>query len=106
MVGQGTLETLCEEEIDEFNHVLTTHNYTATKSSFVRAFSKAIIRGMKVFTRPNQRLKKRNSHTVLYQSVSGSSKYGLIEKFFTVDGHHMAVTQCTISLSKMYYLIT
>lgn len=93
MIGSGVLEVLCEEIKDEINDLFTHHKFAKTDSSYIRVFSKATVRGTTFFSKNNKRVKKRNSYTVSYVTASNPVNYGLIENFFTVDCHHMAVLQ-------------
>ena len=90
MIGSGVLQNIFDEELDEIDHLLTSHGCTTTKAQYKRVFTKAIVRGITFSSKDNSRMKKRNAYTISHSS-SESTNYGLIQNFFQVDDHHIAV---------------
>lgn len=93
MIGKGVFEALTDKDKDEINCLLTHHHFPPTEAKFACVFAKATINGITYFGENNRRVKKRNSYTISYSSSPNTKRYGLIAKFFTVEGHHLAVLQ-------------
>ena len=89
-VGPGVLSTLTDAETYSVNQLLTSHRLGPIASNTpTRVYTKAIIKGMDIYSRENKRVKRRNSYTVSFSSESGVC-YGIVEKFSSVCGHNVA----------------
>ena len=47
------------------------------------------------FSVNNKRVKKRNGYTIMFRESSTNQCYALVEKFISVNGHHIAAVKTT-----------
>lgn len=94
MIGKGSTIVLTEEELHKINDFLMMYNISPVMSPCVCVFSRAVFNRNTYYSKERQQFKKRNAYTVAYFTSSSESvlvKYGLVEKFYLIDDHHIAL---------------
>ena len=74
--------------------MLRHHNASPlTACASATVFHKALIQGKYFYAKENKRVTRRNSYTVSFCLLSAHIRYGLIERFLTINGEHFALIQ-------------
>ena len=93
MVGKARMCTLSDDEVYQINLLLASCDLPLLANSTGLIHHKAIINGKVFFSISNKRVKKRNGYTIMFRELSTNQCYALVEKFISVNGHHIAAVK-------------